>query len=189
MFPYIFYRDAPGDASECLMFRPRFPLRRSCRASSPSSVHTPAHKTSEFLDLIEQTDVVRLDADRSVGSSIFHGKKAEEIQTVRIVSSLPFVPCRSTWGESCPIKLPAAPGRGVADVLAARLTAPDLDYPREGLRRRLNRMPRSATNSITAILLNQWPRLSPTRKERQMTIARSPGDERADARIQRLSRR
>src|SRR4029077_2623343 len=94
---------------------------------------------------------------------------------------LPVVPCRSTWGESCPIRLPAAPGRGVADVLAARLTAPDLDYPREGLRRRLNRMPRSATNSITAILLNQWPRLSPTRKERQMTIERSPGDERADA--------
>jgi hypothetical protein len=52
--------------------------------------HT-AHKTSEFLDLVEQTDVVRLDADRSVGSSIFHSKKAEEIQTVRIASSLPFV--------------------------------------------------------------------------------------------------
>jgi hypothetical protein len=28
--------------------------------------HT-AHKTSEFLDLFKQTDVVRLDADRSVG--------------------------------------------------------------------------------------------------------------------------
>lgn len=98
--------------------------------------HT-AHKTSEFLDLIEQTDVVRLDADRSVGK-LFHGKKAEEIQTLRIASSLHFVPCRLTWGESCPISLPAAPGRGVADVLAARLMAPHLDYPREGLRRRLN---------------------------------------------------
>jgi hypothetical protein len=43
-----------------------------------------AHKTSEFLDLIEQSDVLRLDADRSVGSSIFHGKKAEEIQIVKI---------------------------------------------------------------------------------------------------------
>jgi hypothetical protein len=98
-----------------------------------------AHKTSEFLDLIEQSDVLRLDADRSVGSSIFHGKKAEEIQIVKISSSLPFVPCRSTYGESSPISLPAAPERGVADVLAARLTAPHLDYPCEGLRRRLNR--------------------------------------------------
>ena len=53
--------------------------------------------------------------------------------------SLPFVPCRSTWSESCPISLPAAPGRGLADVLAARLTAPDLDYPCEGLHRRLNK--------------------------------------------------
>jgi hypothetical protein len=37
-----------------------------------------AQKTSEFLDLIEQTNVVRLDTDRFVESSIFHGKKAEE---------------------------------------------------------------------------------------------------------------
>ena len=133
------------------MFRLGSPLRRSCRASSPSSDAHTAHKTPEFLDLIEQTDVVRLDADRSVGRSIFNCKKAEEIQTVRIASSLPFVPYRSTWGESCPISLPAAPGRGVADVLAARLTAPYLDYPREGLRHRLNRdVTRSATNSITA---------------------------------------
>ena len=95
-----------------------------CLGSVPASVELPrvvsvfhahtAHKTSEFLDPIEQTDVVPLDSGRSVGSLIFHGTKAEEIQTVRIASSLRFVPCGSTWGESCPISLPAAPGRGVA---------------------------------------------------------------------------
>jgi hypothetical protein len=119
-----------------------------CLGSVPASQELPgvvavfhaqrAHKTSEFLDPIEQTDVVRLDADRSVGSSIFHGKKAEEIQTVRIASSLPFVPCRSTWGESCPISLPAAPGGELLRLSDSVDGADDLN-PRKGLRRRSNR--------------------------------------------------
>src|SRR5258708_4224585 len=109
----MFCRDAAGDASECLMFRlgSRFGRVAARRRRLPC---THGAQNLRVPRPYRQTDVVRLDADRSVESSIFHSKKAEEIQTVRIASSLPFVPCLSTWGESCSISLPAAPEWGVA---------------------------------------------------------------------------
>jgi hypothetical protein len=96
----VYRRAAVAYTRECLMLRLGSRFGSVAATRRRLSAYT-AYKTSEFLNLVEQTDVVPLDAGPFGKHNPSNGKKAEEMQTVRIASSLPFVPCRSRWGESC----------------------------------------------------------------------------------------
>jgi hypothetical protein len=54
--PDMFYRDAAGDARECLIFRLGSRSEELPRVVAVFRTQT-AHKASDFLDLIDQTDV------------------------------------------------------------------------------------------------------------------------------------